>query len=374
MHRSSGVSHLRMVSAERDRNEIRRIIYLYPLRFHFVTKDIEALREQVVVVEHRFSSGGARALPWDLLRQFVFLVRRKLAGDRTVIAHFAGYHTVLPVMMGFRTFIIVAGSDACSFPGIHYGSFRKPWMTRAMDYSMRKALRLLPVHRSLERFTNDFSGFGPRDQGYAHFVHGDIAPTTAIPYGFDPQQWQAGTAARAPRSVLCIATGAAYGNAVHFRKGVDLLVEAARSLQDHFFTVVGISDTQSYRDLPINMRMLGKCTPQEVAQLMTTHIVYAQPSVMEGFPNALCEAMLAGCLPVVSNVTSMPEIVGASGMVITERASAALVAAISRLTLLDVEEQNRLRELVSAQVLPYTMEKRIAALLNVVRTDMSERS
>lgn len=363
-----------MVSAERDRNEIRRIVYLYPLRFHFVTKDIEALREQVVVVEHRFSSGGAWALPWDLLRQFVFLLRRKLAGDRTVIAHFAGYHTVLPVMMGFRTFIIVAGSDACSFPGIHYGSFRKPWMTRAMASSMRKAARLLPVHRSLERFSNDFSGFGPRDQGYAHFVHGGIAPTTAIPYGFDPQQWQAVTAARAPRSVLCIATGAAYGNAVHFRKGVDLLVEAARSLPDHLFTMVGISDTQSYMDLPVNMRMLGKCTPQEVAQLMTTHLVYAQPSVMEGFPNALCEAMLAGCLPVISNVTSMPEIVGASGIVISERSPTALVAAITRLTGLEAPQQDRLRELAAAQVLPYTMEERITALLNVVRTDMAERS
>lgn len=362
------------MSAEPDRNEIRRIVYIHPQRFHFVTKDIEALRERVEVLEHRFSSGGAWALPWDFLRQFVFLVRCKLAGVRSVIAHFAGYHTVLPVVMGFRTFIIIAGSDACSFPGIHYGSFRKPWMTRAMAYSMRKALRLLPVHRSLERFTNDFSGFGPRDQGYAHFVHGGIAPTTVIPYGFDPQQWQAVTAARAPRSVLCIATGAAYGNAVHFRKGVDLLIEAARSLPDHFFTVVGISDTQSYMDLPVNMRMLGKCTPQEVAQLMITHIVYAQPSVMEGFPNALCEAMLAGCLPVVSNVTSMPEIVGTSGVVIGERSTTALVAAITRLTLLDVPEQDRLRALASAQVLPYTMEARIAALLNVMRPDMTERS
>jgi len=368
------VSHLRTVSAERDRNEIRRIAYIHPQRFHFVAKDIEALRERVEVLEHRFSSGGAWALPWDFLRQSVFLLRCKLAGVRSVIAHFAGYHTVLPVMMGFRTFIIVAGSDACSYPGIDYGSFRKPWMARAMAFSMRKAAQLLPVHRSLERFTDRFSHFGPSEQGYAHFVYGRIAPSTAVPYGFDHRQWQARTPARTPRSVLCIATGAAHGNAVHFRKGVDLLIEAALSLGDHSFTIVGIADTQSYKDLPVNIRMLGKCTPEEVGHLMSSHSVYAQPSVMEGFPNALCEAMLAGCLPVVSNVTSLPEIVGASGLVINERSSAALVAAITRLTLLDVPEQNRLRELASAQVQPYTMEKRITALLKVVRMAMTERS
>jgi glycosyltransferase involved in cell wall biosynthesis len=362
------------VSAERYLNEIHRIAYIHPQRFHFVAKDIEALREQVEVLEHRFSSGSAWALPWDFLLQSAFLLRCKLAGVRSVVAHFAGYHTVLPVMMGFRTFIIVAGSDACSYPGIDYGSFRKPWMARAMAYSMRKAAHLLPVHRSLERFTDRFSHFGPSEQGYAHFVHGRMAPSTAIPYGFDHRQWRAGTLARTPRSVLCIATGAVHGNAVHFRKGVDLLVETARSLPDHTFTIVGVADTQSYTDLPDNIRMLSKRTPEEVGSLMTSHTVYAQPSVMEGFPNALCEAMLAGCLPVVSNVTSMPEIVGMSGVVIMERSSAALVAAVTRLTLLDATEQNRLRELASAQVLPYTMEKRIAALLNVVRMDLTERS
>ena len=362
------------MSAERDRNEIRRIAYIHPQRFHFVAKDIEALRERVEVLEHRFSSGGAWALPWDFLRQSVFLLRCKLAGVRSVIAHFAGYHTVIPVMMGFRTFIIVAGSDACSYPGIDYGSFRKPWMARAMAYSMRKAAHLLPVHRSLERFTDRFSHFGPSEQGYAHFVHGRIAPSTAVPYGFDHRQWQARTPARSPRSVVCIATGAANGNAVHFRKGVDLLIEAARSLGDHSFTIVGIADTQSYTDLPVNIRMLGKCTPEEVGSLMTSHTVYAQPSVMEGFPNALCEAMLAGCLPVVSNVTSMPEIVGVSGIVIMERSSAALVAAVTQLTLLNATEQIQLRELASAQVLPYTMEKRITTLLKVVRVAMTGRS
>ncbi|MGV3636066.1 MAG: glycosyltransferase family 4 protein [Flavobacteriales bacterium] len=350
------------------------IAYVYPQRFHFVTKDIEGLRERLTVKEHRFSSGGAWALPWDFLGQFLFLIRCKLLGIRSVVAHFAGYHTVLPAFLGFRTFIIVAGSDACSFPGIDYGSFRKPWMARAIRYSMRKAARILPVHRSLERFINDFSDLGPREQGYGHFVQGRIAPSTAIPYGFDVHHWSTATAARQPRSVLCIATGAAHGNAVHFRKGIDLLLEAALSLPDHTFTIIGVADTDSYTHLPPNLSVLGKCPPHEVASAMASHTVYAQPSVMEGFPNALCEAMLAGCLPIVSNMTSMPEIVGESGVVIHERRSSALVAAITRSTSLDAEQQARSRTKAAEQVLPFSLQRRIDALVDLVGSDTPLRT
>lgn len=344
------------------------IAYVYPRRFHFVSKDIEALSREVDVREHRFSTGAAWHLPWDLLRQLVFLLRCKWRGIRVVIAHFAGHHTVLPVLLGFRTHIIIAGSDACSFPGIDYGSFRKPLMRAAMAFSMRRATRLLPVHRSLERFENRFSDYGPREQGYAHFVRGPIAPSVAIPYGFDQRHWAAGHAPRRARSVACVATGAAHGNAVHFRKGVDLLIEAARRLPDHTFTIIGVADIRSYTDLPSNVRMMGACTPQEVHEVLACHTLYAQPSVMEGFPNALCEAMLAGCLPVVSDITSMPEIIGASGVVVHERSAEALVAAIVRSTTMEPAEQERSRALAMAQVLPFTLERRIAALLHLVRT------
>lgn len=357
---------------ERSSEAVKAIAYLYPSRFHFVAKDIEALRHHLDVREHRFTTGGAWLLPWDLLRQLIFLIACKFGGVKVVLAHFAGYHTVLPVLLGFRTHIIVAGSDACSFPGMDYGSFRKPLMRRAMSVSMRRARTILPVHASLEGFKNSFSSFGPTDQGYGTFLPGLRTPSLAIPYGFDMDRWVPIAGERDPKTVLCVATGAAPDNAVHFRKGVDLLIEAAQQLPDHRFTVVGTLDPSAYQGLPDNIRMLGSCTPDQLRDELAHHSIYAQPSVMEGFPNALCEAMRMGCLPVVSNITSMPEIVGPTGMVINERTSAALIAAIRATSSLPLSEQLIRRQAASSRITPFTMERRIGALLKAIQAEETE--
>ncbi len=348
---------------------IDTIAYVFPQRFHFVAKDIEALRQVVMVAEHRFSSGPAWCLPWDYLRQLFFLLRQRARGVRHVYAHFAGHHTVLPTALGFRTYIIIAGSDACSFPGINYGSFRKPLMRKAMAYSMRRAVRLLPVHRSLSRFRNSFSDFGPIEQGYAQFVPGLHTLSTAIPYGFDFEDWPLSTAQRDPHAVLCVATGAAPGNAVHFRKGVDLLIATASLLPDHRFTIVGAAQPGAYQDLPTNMHMIGGCSPSDLRDLFSTHGIYAQPSVMEGFPNALCEAMLMGCLPVVSNITSMPDIVGSEGRVIEERDAAVLATAIRAQSGLSSEDRRTARNAVRERILKFTIHARVQGLLAELGAD-----
>jgi len=340
----------------------RPIAYVYPKRYFFVAKDIAALQRSHVVLEHQFLHAHPLMIWRDFLLQLLFLLSARRKGVRHVIAHFAGHHTVLPVILGFRTHIIVAGSDACTFPGINYGSFRKRAMSWSITCSMLRAETILPVHASLASFRNDYSTLGPRDQGYASFISGLSTRSLTIPYGFDHAQWNGNISEEERNGLLCVAFGAKWNDPVHLRKGLDLILAAAVSLPQCAFTIVGVADLSSYSSVPTNVRIVGVVPPNELMALYGRHSIYLQPSVMEGFPNALCEAMLMGCVPIVSNMTSMPDIVGASGEVIVKRDPGLLQAAIERVLALAPNQLAERRIIARERIAKYTLEARTEQL------------
>lgn len=342
------------------------IAYVAPQAFFFVRKDIEALSVGREVHEHIFGATRPWHLSFAFLRQLLFLLRMRRMGIDQVMAHFAGYHTLLPILLGFRTHIIIAGADACTFPGIRYGSFRKAPMRMVLSYCMRRARTLLPVHASLARFTNTYSSLGPSEQGFISLTPGLATPWHAIPYGFDTTEWTDTDSSAHREGALCVAFGAHMGNDVHFRKGVDLILEAARKLPQTSFTLVGLKDPAEYATAAPNVRCLGVTSPKDLRLLLAQHAIYLQPSVMEGFPNALCEAMLMGCIPVVSDVTSMPDIVRDSGRIIKHRDAGLLYEAIKDILGSDETELKRLASEARSKVLGFTLASRISALTSII--------
>ena len=67
---------------------------------------------------------------------------------------------------------------------------------------------------------------------------------------------------------------------------------------------------------------------------MSAATFYLQLSLSEGFPNALCEAMLCGCIPIVSDVSSMPGIVADKGLVVKHRRVDDVVAVLEQALLI----------------------------------------
>jgi glycosyltransferase involved in cell wall biosynthesis len=101
------------------------------------------------------------------------------------------------------------------------------------------------------------------------------------------------------------------------RKGIDIFIKAARLLSDTKFVLAGEIDKESsdyLRDnLPQNLTLTGFVGEEQLHKLYQQAKVYVQVSYHEQFGVALAEAMAHGCVPVVSQRTALPEVVGSSG-------------------------------------------------------------
>lgn len=105
---------------------------------------------------------------------------------------------------------------------------------------------------------------------------------------------------------------------LHWKKGFDYALKSFYLLQqsniDFSYTIVGGGDELEHlkymaHTLGIDdkVHFKGILSPQEVINELHETEVYLQPSVQEGFCNAVLEAQAAGCLCLVSDAEGLPE-------------------------------------------------------------------
>ena len=126
-------------------------------------------------------------------------------------------------------------------------------------------------------------------------------------------------------------------------KGIDLIITAAHFFPQCEFLIIGVNDAATPARLPINVRFRPFETHQKILELLEETQFYLQLSISEGFPNALCEAMLSECIPICSDVAAMPEIVGDCGFILPHREIDLLRLVIERA--INVENKKMLGEL-----------------------------
>lgn len=101
-----------------------------------------------------------------------------------------------------------------------------------------------------------------------------------------------------------------------YRKGLVQFVESAKYLPNFNFYLVGKYDdsiSELKKIAPDNVHFTGYLSDTDLVNLYCSCNVYCQLSVFESFGYALAEAMLCGCVPVVTKNASLPEVVGDAG-------------------------------------------------------------
>lgn len=298
-----------------------KILYISPGNPTFSRQDIDELGKHYQVVASTRNWDNPLRLGLNFIIQFLWLLRH-IRGAQAVLVSFAGYISILPVVLGklfrVRVFIILNGTESVCFRSFNYGLLRKPLTRWAVGFSVRHAYKLLPVSQSLVKSKNTFVDEQGIWQGIYHFFPKLRTPCEVIPNGFDTDFWVSDTSDRRKQSVITTASANTWKRAR--LKGVDCFIAMAREFTHISFTLVGVKgEVLKNIDIPENLHLIGFVDAVKLKELYNSHRFYAQLSINEGFGCALAEAMLCGCVPVISSVEAMIEIVGTSGVVVEKR-------------------------------------------------------
>ncbi|MEP4534823.1 MAG: glycosyltransferase family 4 protein [Cyclobacteriaceae bacterium] len=336
---------------------MKKLIYIAPSRASFVMQDIRWLSRDYEVRSFFFEVPTKVFLIYYLARLFLKLL---LAPKAPILVSFGGYHsfvgTVIAKMKGQRSYIILNGTDSVGLSEWGYGFLRGGVIKMACYKSYDWCTGLLPVSASLMSTTNTYAFDTPKQLGVLHHYPHLSDHYQVIHNGFDVDFWTPAESRKESKSFITVV--GSEKRVAH--KGLDLIIEVASHYPDCTFYVAGLSHID---EAPPNIVFLGFLRAAELKKQYQRCEYYFQLSIWEGFGCALCEAMLCGCVPIVSEVNMLPDIVGNSGLVLTHRSSEDLKKLIDLAIESDLTEQKQPRENILKQ---YSMEKRIGELIKVI--------
>jgi glycosyltransferase involved in cell wall biosynthesis len=157
----------------------------------------------------------------------------------------------------------------------------------------------------------------PQQQGVKSVIKNFHTPYTVIQNGYDPDKWFCDTPKEA-NSFITVC-GALEFPFQYQLKGIDLIVGVAAMLPEATFTILGVPNGYDIPGKSANVKLIGATANDKLRAVYSTQQFYMQLSMAEGFPNALCEAMLCECIPIGSHIFSMPEIIGDTGFTLAKR-------------------------------------------------------
>jgi glycosyltransferase involved in cell wall biosynthesis len=321
----------------------KRLLYVHSRKASFVAIDRDILAERYEV-EDLFQPGR--------LPNPVRVIRGVLRAD-AVFGWFASWHTFLPITLASLlrkpSVLIIGGFDTANMPDIGYGYQQGGVRRAASRWIMRRARRLVTNSEysltEIERNTPI-----PREK------------VTVVHHGV-PDAFGEAPAAK-EREALTVG---AIDHTTLVQKGQLPFVEAAARLPDVRFTFAGSWLDDSVERLRAragdNVEFTGWLSDEDLHAAYRRAAVYVQASRHEGFGLAVAEAMLAGCVPVVMNVTAMPEVVGGAGVLIESQEPEQVAEGVRRALDLGPDAARRARERI---LTAFPMEARRDGILSVV--------
>ncbi|MET0972421.1 MAG: glycosyltransferase [Thermoleophilaceae bacterium] len=323
---------------------MKRILYVHSRKASFVAIDREILAERYEI-EDLYQPGRVP----NPLKVVGGVLRADL-----VFGWFASWHTFFPITLAWLlrkpSVMVIGGFDVANMPDIDYGHQQGGLRKQASRWIFRRAGRLVTNSEySLSEIERN-TPISPSEVTVIH--HGVPDRFGALPA--EPKERAALTVGAVDRSTLV-------------QKGQLPFAQASRELPDVRFVLAGKWLDEAVEELRAvagtNLELTGWLSDEELLDNYRRAAVYVQASRHEGFGLAVAEAMLAGCVPVVMNVTAMPEVVGDAGVLLESQRPDDVASGIRRALELGPDAAAAARERILTS---FPMERRREAILRVV--------
>jgi|WetSurMetagenome_2_1015567.scaffolds.fasta_scaffold81520_2 glycosyltransferase involved in cell wall biosynthesis len=301
------------------------IFYFKTSNSSFILTDEKILKKNFSVKSYYINNSSALNYVFALVRLFIFLSLRGWQ-PRIYFIRFADWHTALLTLFKKlyrrKLIIVVGGFDAFHFPEYAYGVYHRRFRGWCAKYSLRNANLVLPNSPYLIEYTNSYSSAKPVRGGIRYFVPDLKGKIKVVPNGFDASFWVKDSLIEKKKMVITVAKVNSLRN--FCLKGIDSFIQVAGMLPDYKFTIVGMNEDfikSNVPDIPIpgNLNMIEFAPHEQLLKFYSEAKVFCLLSLTEGMSNVLCEAMLCECIPVGSNVTFIPEMIGDSGFIVQHR-------------------------------------------------------
>jgi glycosyltransferase involved in cell wall biosynthesis len=271
-----------------------------------------------------------------------------------VLGWFASWHTFWPITLAWLlrkpSVLIVGGFDTANLPDIGLGYQQGGLRKHASRWIMRRASRLVTNSAYSRREIEQNVGIPAERVIVIH--HG-------VPDPF-------GSLSEEPRERMALTVGHLLRSTLE-QKGHRPFVDAARLLPDVRFVLVGKWHDDAIEVLRDrggdNVEFTGWLAQDELEDRYRRAAVYVQASRHEGFGLAVAEAMLAGCIPVVTDVAAMPEVVGDAGVKIPDPSPEQVAEGVRRALAMGEGARRHARERVLAE---FPVENRRRRLWEVI--------
>lgn len=284
-----------------------RILFVHQSLEPYVERDIQILRSahDVRIVQFTgFKNIARNILPdlWQLWKGVIWC-------DLT-FSWFGKLHAMFSVlfsrMLGRKSIVVAGNDDALKiiYDGQAYGILSHPFKKWFSYFAFRYADQILAVSKTSLKEA-------------IHNAKADPLKTKMIYHGFDSDVFKKPPDVRKEKLVVTVGR---ITDETYIQKGLKLFVKSARLLPDIPFVLVGPALDSSIEQLKIiatpNVTFTGWVEKEHLIDILSRASVYVQASIHEAFGCSIAEAMLCECVPVVSNRTAIPEVVGDFGFYI----------------------------------------------------------